>query len=74
MWMDTLCIPVQPEQADLRMKAINRMALIYTGAKQVLVLDAELGQVDRRSEPRELTDARISAQHNKSITFFGFKT
>lgn len=59
MWMDTLCIPVQSEHADLRMKAINRMALIYTGAKQVLVLDAELRQVDCRSEPRELGDARI---------------
>ena len=59
MWMDTLCIPVRPEHADLRMKAINRMALIYTGAKQVLVLDTELEQVDRKSEPRELIDSRI---------------
>jgi len=59
MWMDTLCIPVRPEHADLRMKAINRMALIYTGAKQVLVLDTELRQLDRKPKPRELIDAKI---------------
>ncbi|KAF2795501.1 hypothetical protein K505DRAFT_324016 [Melanomma pulvis-pyrius CBS 109.77] len=41
-WMDTLCIPVGDEFADLRTSAINDMATIYVGASQVLVLDAEL--------------------------------
>jgi hypothetical protein len=35
------------------------MALIYANAKQVLVLDGELGQIDLEGQPRELIDARI---------------
>lgn len=57
--MDTLCIPVQAEHKELRKVAIDRMALIYTGAKEVLVLDAELDQFNLRSEPPQVTDARI---------------
>ncbi|KAF2838380.1 hypothetical protein M501DRAFT_1017392 [Patellaria atrata CBS 101060] len=44
-WMDTLCIPVGDEKTDVtevKMKAINRMASIYAGAFQVLVLDSSL--------------------------------
>ncbi|KAF2499922.1 hypothetical protein BU16DRAFT_534567 [Lophium mytilinum] len=44
-WMDTLCIPVGHEYADLRSKAINQMALIYAAASQVLVLDSELQEL-----------------------------
>lgn len=44
MWIETLCIPVHPEHAHLRMKAINRMALIYPSAERVLILDEELGR------------------------------
>ncbi|CAI6301984.1 unnamed protein product [Periconia digitata] len=43
-WMDTLCIPVRPEDADLRQKSINSMASIYAGARTTLVLDYELMQ------------------------------
>jgi len=39
-WMDTLCIPVNSEEA--RKVAINSMARIYAGAANVLVLDPEL--------------------------------
>lgn len=45
-WMDTLCIPVgEPDDEEvnrLKTVAINSMARIYAGARQVLVLDAEL--------------------------------
>lgn len=44
-WLDTLCIPVNVEHEDLRLKAINMMALIYATAAQVLVLDSELQQL-----------------------------
>ena len=44
-WMDTLCIPVGEEYNDLRLRAINSMALIYASASQVLVLDSELQEV-----------------------------
>lgn len=44
-WMDTLCIPVAPEHADLRTKAINRMAPTYAQADNTLILDYELQQV-----------------------------
>ncbi|KAL0263037.1 hypothetical protein SLS55_002012 [Diplodia seriata] len=43
-WMDTLCIPVKPQDAHLRTQAINQMASTYAAAVQVLVLDAELQQ------------------------------
>ncbi|KAH7345822.1 hypothetical protein BKA66DRAFT_554927 [Pyrenochaeta sp. MPI-SDFR-AT-0127] len=41
-WMDTLCIPVKPEDAQLRRISINTMASIYAGAHTTLVLDSEL--------------------------------
>ncbi|KAG7115894.1 hypothetical protein HYQ44_007339 [Verticillium longisporum] len=41
-WMDTLCIPVSPQYANIRQKAISKMALIYTAAAQVLVVDRDL--------------------------------
>lgn len=45
-WMDTLCIPVGAQDDEevnrLKAAAINSMARIYAGARQVLVLDAEL--------------------------------
>ncbi|KAJ4987696.1 het domain protein [Stagonosporopsis vannaccii] len=50
-WMDTLCIPVHPEHAALRNKAINQMASIYAAAVQELVLDAELLQCEASNSP-----------------------
>lgn len=41
-WMDTLCIPVDPESSDLRIKAINKMDAVYAHAGEVLVLDSEI--------------------------------
>ena len=41
-WLDTLCIPTSPEDVDLRLKAINTMAAVYSSASHVLVLDHEL--------------------------------
>ncbi|KAI4092415.1 MAG: hypothetical protein LQ344_003480 [Seirophora lacunosa] len=44
-WMDTLCIPVDPLRQDLRLKAIDNMALTYAAAEKCLVLDPELLQI-----------------------------
>jgi hypothetical protein len=44
-WIDTLCIPVALEHAELRTKAINRMAPTYAQADNTLILDSELQQV-----------------------------
>ena len=41
-WIDTLCIPVNPESSNLRMKAINKMDAVYAHARGVLVLDSEI--------------------------------
>ncbi|ORY14044.1 hypothetical protein BCR34DRAFT_586079 [Clohesyomyces aquaticus] len=43
-WLDTLCIPVGEDEIsqDLKQKAINMMALIYSQASQVLILDSGL--------------------------------
>lgn len=58
-WLDTLCIPVGFGNSELRQKAINKMAVIYSSAAQVRVLDGELEQVSHEAEPWELIDARI---------------
>ena len=52
-WMDTLLIPVGEENATLRNKAIQSMALIYARAKNVLVLDAELQNISLHDIPLE---------------------
>ncbi|KAL8855835.1 MAG: hypothetical protein Q9178_007550 [Gyalolechia marmorata] len=47
-WMDTLCVPVRPEDRPLRIKAINDMNLIYAAAERCLVLDPELQQISMK--------------------------
>ncbi|KAI4220533.1 MAG: hypothetical protein L6R40_008672, partial [Gallowayella cf. fulva] len=47
-WMDTLCIPVHPEDRPLRIKAINNMNLIYAAAERCLVLDPELQKISMK--------------------------
>lgn len=41
-WMDTFCIPVGHQHKDLGKACIDKMGLVYAGAKFVLVLDHEL--------------------------------
>jgi Heterokaryon incompatibility protein (HET) len=41
-WMDTLCIPVDDRHEYLRKACIDKMGLVYAGAKSVLILDLEL--------------------------------
>ncbi|MCJ1444139.1 MAG: hypothetical protein MMC23_004640 [Stictis urceolatum] len=41
-WMDTLCVPVGADYADLKVAAISRMAETYRLADKVLVLDNSL--------------------------------
>ncbi|KAL9027239.1 MAG: hypothetical protein Q9196_004213, partial [Gyalolechia fulgens] len=47
-WMDTLCIPVDLEHRDLRLKAIGNMALTYAAAERCLVLDPELQHISMK--------------------------
>ncbi|KAI4196610.1 MAG: hypothetical protein LQ350_006433 [Teloschistes chrysophthalmus] len=56
-WMNTLCIPVNPQHRDLRQKAIGNMALTYAAAQRCLVLDPEL----ERIEMKGLTPLQINA-------------
>lgn len=57
--MDTLGIPVGLENASLRAIAINKMDLIYAGARDVLVLDPELQQISLEGLPQEEISAHI---------------
>ncbi|KAK0514457.1 hypothetical protein JMJ35_003074 [Cladonia borealis] len=41
-WMDTLCVPVLPNNRMVRLMQIGRMASIYKGAVACLVIDAAL--------------------------------
>ncbi|KAL8747470.1 MAG: hypothetical protein Q9184_007594, partial [Pyrenodesmia sp. 2 TL-2023] len=47
-WMDTLCIPVDPQHRELRIKAIGAMALVYAAAERCLVLDPELQHISMK--------------------------
>ncbi|KAK8213325.1 hypothetical protein M8818_002624 [Zalaria obscura] len=54
-WLDTLCVPAQPNYHHLRLKTINHMAAIYALADRVLVLDSELqGQRIATSQDTDL--------------------
>ena len=41
-WIDTLCVPVDPQLKDFRKLAISRFDDTFRHARQVLVLDADL--------------------------------
>ncbi|RYP70445.1 hypothetical protein DL771_005486 [Monosporascus sp. 5C6A] len=51
VWIDSLCVPADPNAANqerinkAKEQAINRMAQLYAGAEKVLVLDPELRQL-----------------------------
>lgn len=51
-WIDTLCVPLRPEQS--RKNAIKNMRAVYSRATKVLVLDAELirSTMDSSSEEK----------------------
>jgi hypothetical protein len=61
-WMDTLCIPVgnEPGIEKLKLKAINRMAAIYTGATRVMVLDSDIQQLCLSTSTTTEVFARIA--------------
>ena len=44
-WIDTLCIPVEPDSSKLRLQAINKMDAIYAHAREVIVLDSEVQRI-----------------------------
>ncbi|KAL8651152.1 MAG: hypothetical protein Q9210_003420 [Variospora velana] len=70
-WMDTLCIPVNPLRKDLRLKAINNMALTYAAAEKCLVLDPELQQISMEGLSTTQLNAHVlcSSWSRRSWTF-----
>jgi hypothetical protein len=50
-WVDTVCVPMRPENANLRKKAISDMAQVYEQALQVLVLDEALIRTSLKADP-----------------------
>ncbi|KAJ7257577.1 hypothetical protein B0H12DRAFT_1232599 [Mycena haematopus] len=46
LWMDTLCIPVDPNAKEYRKKAIHLMGKTFNDANAVLILDRELAIVE----------------------------
>lgn len=52
-WLDTLCIPVGDNYAEIRKLAILDLAKVFSGASKVLVLDAEVEEVSLASHPLE---------------------
>ncbi|KDQ06692.1 hypothetical protein BOTBODRAFT_149578 [Botryobasidium botryosum FD-172 SS1] len=48
LWIDTLCIPVQPALKEFRKRAIVLLSRTYTDARVVLVLDQEVQRVDEQ--------------------------
>jgi hypothetical protein len=59
-WLDTLCIPVQPQFQEHRDRCIGQMHSIYRMAIGVIVLDPDLQQITNLSKPIEIV-ARLLA-------------
>ena len=54
-WMDTLCVPVDQDFKAARHKAIRSMAMIYSRAASVLVIDAQLQSIAVHDlDPRQI--------------------
>lgn len=53
-WLDTFCIPQDPEHSDLKNKAIGSMNLIYAAAANTLVFDSALQKLDAGQLPSSL--------------------
>ncbi|EXJ59097.1 hypothetical protein A1O7_06528 [Cladophialophora yegresii CBS 114405] len=51
-WLDTICVPVQPANVDVRKMAISQMAQVYEQAHSVLVLDEGLLHTSLRTDDR----------------------
>lgn len=61
LWIDTLCIPADPnipDQRTVQKNAIDSMALVYSMAMQVLVIDQSVKEVSLDSE----SGLRIAAE------------
>ncbi|OAP61870.1 hypothetical protein AYL99_04073 [Fonsecaea erecta] len=59
-WIDTLCVPVQPEHTATRRRAIVAMGQIYAEAAKVLVVDVELLKSPTAGASMEEIAMRIS--------------
>ena len=54
IWLDTLCIPVQPHLKQIRKKAISQISDVFAKSEATLVLDADLMQVSKYCSRAEL--------------------
>ncbi|KIW98978.1 uncharacterized protein Z519_00641 [Cladophialophora bantiana CBS 173.52] len=59
-WIDTLCVPVQPENTATRRRTIVAMRNIYEEAAKVLVLDVDLLKSTTNGASNEAIAMRIS--------------
>jgi hypothetical protein len=71
VWIDTLCIPVDPRYKRLRIQAINSMAQIYASAQSIVILDHELQQLryQEMSNPTIFAYILCSAWMSRCWTF-----
>ncbi|KAL9588302.1 MAG: hypothetical protein Q9203_002881 [Teloschistes exilis] len=69
-WMDTLCVPVGAENAEMRQAAIESMAQIYVEAQCVLVIDPELQKINHKglSDEQVFANVLISAWNSRCWT------
>jgi hypothetical protein len=61
LWLDTLCIPVQPRYQALRDFSIQKMREIYSKARGVLVLDPNIQQIASTTRPVEVLSRTMTS-------------
>lgn len=71
IWIDTLCIPVEPKHIKFRKKAISILAQTFAAATTTLVIDRQLLELSARTTPLLEIDIRIlcSAWSQRLWTF-----
>ncbi|KAF2810043.1 uncharacterized protein BDZ99DRAFT_462655 [Mytilinidion resinicola] len=69
-WLDTLCIPAQPQRQNLRDFSVQKMHEIYSSAHGVLILDADLKRLPSNASYAEImTRFSISAWYARLWTY-----
>ena len=53
-WMDTFCIPIEPQLQGLRNRCIGQMRRIYKSAAAVVTLDTDLQRLSSDAKPTEV--------------------
>ncbi|KAF2499268.1 hypothetical protein BU16DRAFT_614719 [Lophium mytilinum] len=69
-WLDTLCIPTQPQHQTLRVFSVQKMHKIYSSSHGVLILDADLECLPSNASYAEImTRFSISAWNTRLWTY-----